>query len=178
MERCYILKVIESKFIDYLKKSECFSDIVFICIGTKKVIGDSIGPLIGENLKEIQNDFIHVFGTMDNNINFINGKETIKEIYEKYKNPFIITIDAALSNNNNKGDIVLGSGCIKIGKALNKSVCFYSDINLKCVIGNYHENMEDNIKELKEVKLIDVYNTSRKVTNTIKNSFKKLNIYV
>ena len=172
------MKIFEEEFIKYIKKAEYFSDMVFICIGTKNLIGDSIGPLIGENLREIQSDFIHVYGTMDNNINFINGKETIEEIYRKYINPYLITIDAALSNINNKGDIVLGSGYMKIGKALNKSVCFYSDINIKCVIGNYYEKKEDNIKELKEVKLADVYNTSRKVTNSIKNTFKKLNIYV
>ena len=77
------METFEDKFINYLQNRESFSNIVFVCIGTKKLIGDSIGPVIGENLKKFENEFIHVYGTMQNNVNFINGKEIIEEIYRK-----------------------------------------------------------------------------------------------
>lgn len=172
------METFEDKFINYLQNRESFSNIVFVCIGTKKLIGDSIGPVIGENLKKFENEFIHVYGTMQNNVNFINGKEIIEEIYRKYKEPYLITIDAALSNTNKRGDIVLGSGYMKIGKALNKSVCFFSNINIKCVIGNYHKSKEENLRELRSVRVSEIYRASRIVTEGVKNSLKKLNIYV
>ena len=178
MESGGVLKKFENRFIDFLQQRGSFSDIVFVCIGTKKLIGDSIGPVIGEELKELENEFVHVYGTIDKNVNFINGKEIIEEINRKYKEPYLITIDAALSTTNRKGDIILGSGYMKIGKALNKSVCFFSNLNIKCVIGKYYNNKEDNLRELSSVRVSDVHRASRVVTDGIKNSFKKLNIYV
>ena len=178
MERGSTLETFEDRFISYLHERENFSHLVFVCIGTKKLIGDSIGPVVGERLRSLENEYVHVYGTMENNINFLNGRETIEEIYRKYREPCLITIDAALSNTNKRGDIVLGSGYMKIGKALNKSVCFFSDINIKCIIGNYYKDREENLRELRSARASEVYRASRIVSEGVKNSLKKLNIYV
>ena len=52
-----------SKFVkDFEKKiSELYvesgySNLVFLCIGTNKIIGDSVGPIVGNYLKKLQNE--------------------------------------------------------------------------------------------------------------------------
>ena len=48
----------KTKFVQDLQKNiyqyrnQKFSDVVILCIGTNKLIGDSIGPIVGQKLKE------------------------------------------------------------------------------------------------------------------------------
>lgn len=134
-----------------LCRNEEISNIIFLCIGTNKIIGDAIGPIIGSKIKHLENSYIRIYGTEENNLNFNNAKTTIKNIYNNYTKACIITIDAALSNNANLGDIFFGSGFIKIGKALEKNLCFYSDINIKYVVGTSSFNKKENLEVLKNV---------------------------
>lgn len=69
-------------------------DIVIIGIGNSRIIGDSFGPLVGEILKDDYN----VVGDMKNNVNYSNLEIYIDRINRKYSNPYIITVDSAMSN--------------------------------------------------------------------------------
>ncbi len=174
------------KYNDFVKEfernlddlNEGYSNIIFLCIGTSKIIGDSIGPVIGSRLKEVENEIVQVYGTTDNMVNFINAKEIIESIYSGYEKPYIITIDSTLSNSKEKGDIVLGKGYIKIGKALEKSICFYSNINIKCIVGNSYNHMQKNLEELSNVKLPDIVNMASIVTCGVKKVLEKVDIFV
>ena len=55
-----------------------------------------------------------------------------------------------MSNRKKVGEIVLNKGYIKIGKALERSICFYSNINVNCIVGKNLQLKEDNIEELKK----------------------------
>ena len=173
------------KFIKEFEEKICkvyingnYSNLIFLCIGTNKIVGDSVGPIIGNNLKSIENEYMQIYGTLDNTLNFINAKQTIEKIYNNFEKPFLITIDAALSKTSNIGDIVLSEGYIKIGKALQKSICFYSNINIKCVVGRSYMEKENNLEELKRVSLNETLEIANIVTNGIKNVLKSSNIYV
>ena len=161
-----------------LYTKENYSNLIFLCIGTNKVIGDSVGPIVGNELKSMENNFVQIYGTMDNTLNFINAREIIKELYYNFDNPFLVTIDAALSEIKKRGDIVVSEGYIKIGKALQKSICFYSNINIKCVVGKSYLEKEKNVKELKSVKIEETMEIANVVSSGIKNVLKKSNIYV
>ncbi len=166
-----------NKFLEKLQTGICtyesnFSNIIILCIGTDKIIGDSIGPIIGSKLKKIENEYIRIYGTIGKNLNFLNTKEILEQIYVKYKNPFLITIDAALSKNANLGEIYISKGYIKLGNALEKSIKFYSNINIKCVVGKYENiNQRDNIKTLKNVTLKEIYNMAEIVYRAIENIY-------
>lgn len=159
-------------------RNNAMSDIVFLCIGTSKIIGDSFGPFVGSRLKCNENEFIHVYGTMENNLNFVNAKEIVEDINFRYKNPCIVTIDAALSNKGRVGDIVLGKGYIKIGKALEKSLCFYSDINIKCIVGKRFKDRKRNLEELRKVEVKELLGLSNIVSNATTNMLRKIDIFV
>lgn len=157
-----------------LNRENEFSDVIFLCIGTSKIIGDAIGPILGSNLKNIENEFIHVYGTIENNLHFNNTKNIIESISRNYRNPCIVSIDAALSEKNNIGDIVIGSGFIKLGKALNKSFGVYSDINIKCIVGNYYSDREKNLTILRNVSVDEIIKISNILLEGIENVVKNL----
>ena len=108
-----------------------YSNVIILCIGTKKVLGDSVGPLVGENIKYLENEYIKIYGVLEHTINFNNAKNIIGDIYKNFDNPYIITIDSALGSKENMGQVILNKGYIKIGKALEKSICFYSNLKIK-----------------------------------------------
>ena len=50
-----------------------YSNIIFLCIGTTKLIGDSYGPIIGEILKNnIKHPKVTVIGNIKENVNANN----------------------------------------------------------------------------------------------------------
>ena len=157
---------------------EGYSNIIFLCIGTSKIIGDSIGPIIGNRLKDVENEIVQVYGTTENMVNFVNAKDIIESVYSSYEKPYIITIDSTLSNSRDKGEIVLGKGYIKIGKALEKSICFYSNINIKCIVGRSYNQMQKNLQELNNVKLPDIVNMASIITCGVKKVLEKVDIFV
>ena len=75
-----------------------FSDIVILCVGTDKLIGDLVGPIAGQKLKRLFKDFekITVYGDIKKTVNTTNLNAIISEIISNYDQPFIITIDSAL----------------------------------------------------------------------------------
>lgn len=145
-----------------------YSKIAILCVGTDTIMGDAIGPIIGSKLKSLENRHIQVFGTVEDNLNFNNARDVINSIYNIFKEPYIITIDAALSNKRKVGDIVLNKGFIKIGKALNKSICFYSNININCVVGRNLDN-GDNFEELKNVDKKSIGEMIEIISNGLEN---------
>ena len=157
---------------------EGFSNIVFLCVGTSSIVGDAIGPMVGTKLKTIENDYLQVYGTLSENLNFNNAVEIIKNIYASYEKPYLITVDAALSKHKKIGDIIIESGYIKLGKALEKNICFYSNANIKCVVGRYYNEKSENLKELYNLKLEESFKMANTVSQGIKNVLKKSNIYV
>ena len=173
------------KFVEKLEQKikesyidEAYSNLIFLCIGTNKVVGDSIGPIVGNSLKCMENDFVQIYGTIENTLNFRNAKEIIERLQVDSMNPFFVTIDAALSSRKRVGEIILNKGYIKIGKALEKSICFYSNINIKCIVGRNMERVAENILELKRANQNEIYKMSKIVSSGIENVLKKVEIYV
>ena len=171
------------KFIQELEKNIYdfkfdYTNLVILCVGTDLVVGDSIGPAIGSKLKNIESEFLSVYGDLENTLNFSNAKTIINKIYNEFEKPYIITIDAALGNKYNVGRIILNKGYIKLGKALDKSICMYSNLNINCVVGKNLKSRDENIKELKNVKKDKILEMSEIVSLGIKNVLKKENIYV
>lgn len=117
---------------------------VFLCIGTNKCIGDSLGPRIGEILNEkLYKNNIYVIGNLRENINYSNIFNTLNKIYNNIDNPYLILIDSALSNKEYVGNIVINKNGMIIGESLKKEKRKIGDIAIKGIVG---ENKENNIK--------------------------------
>ncbi|MEY2195283.1 spore protease YyaC [Neobacillus sp. BF23-41] len=108
--------------------------IVFVCIGTDRSTGDSLGPLVGTLLEEKGIRSFFVYGTLDEPIHAVNLSEKLKEIHAKHDDPYIIGIDACLGRIKNVGVIQLGNGPVKPGAGVNKELPAVGDIHITGIV--------------------------------------------
>jgi hypothetical protein len=70
--------------------------LVVVAIGTDRSTGDSLGPLVGTKLKQM-NLQMDIYGTLEKPVHAINLKETLEKIYQQHSPPpLVIAIDACL----------------------------------------------------------------------------------
>ncbi|MFZ7942360.1 MULTISPECIES: spore protease YyaC [Bacillaceae] len=108
--------------------------IVFICIGTDRSTGDSLGPLVGSLLEEKNIESFYVYGTLDDPIHAVNLVEKLKEIRAKHADPYIIGIDACLGKIKNVGVIQVGNGPVKPGAGVNKDLPAVGDMHITGIV--------------------------------------------
>lgn len=108
--------------------------IVFVCIGTDRSTGDSLGPLIGTLLAEKNITPFHVYGTLNDPIHALNLAERLDEIHTKHPNPFIIGIDACLGRMKSVGVIQVGDGPVKPGSGVKKDLPPVGNIHITGIV--------------------------------------------
>ena len=125
------------KFIEYVnnlnrKINVNKKDVLFICIGTKEIIWDSIGPRVGTYLnKKIGKE--HVIGDIENNI---CSNVDLMNHYPKMKDKFVVAIDSAISDEKLEGEIFITDNPIIMGKSLKQNKGIVKDIGIKVAISN------------------------------------------
>lgn len=115
--------------------------IIFLCIGSDRSTGDSLGPLIGEKIKLIVQKEIYVYGTLENPVHAENLENIINKINKNFKNPFIIAIDACLGTLQNVGKIYIQKKSLTPGKALSKNLPEVGDLSIIGIV-NISGNLE------------------------------------
>jgi len=137
------------------------SQVVFFCIGTDRVIGDSLGPITGSLLVDKFGKDI-VYGDLFNNVTYENIKSTLDNINTKYENPFIVAIDAALSTKENIGKIFIDNNGINFGDSLGKNLNRIGNIGVKVVVGKDYNNPSLNFNALQNIPLSKILKLSKK----------------
>lgn len=142
-----------------------FSDIVILCIGTDKLIGDLVGPIVGQKLKRLFKNYkkIKVYGDINKSVNITNVDKVIEEINTKFNYPFIITIDSALGPKEVIETVHISCGKIKPGGALSHKKEYKSNINFKAIVG---ENLKDSFLNFNVLNSIE-RNVVQKLANEI-----------
>lgn len=141
---------------------------VVLCIGTSKCIGDSLGPMVGENLcRKINKANIYVFGNLKNNITYQNVDILLSKINRKIQNPYLILVDSALANKENIGKIVISKNKTIIGSALSKSNYKFGNISIKGIVGENKDNNIKNYNILNNVSKNLIQNLSNKIQDKI-----------
>lgn len=108
--------------------------IVVLCIGTDRSTGDSLGPLVGNKIKFLVRNKIHVYGSLECPVHAKNLCETIDEINYSYTNPYIIAIDACLGSLQNVGKIIVEEKPLSPGAAMNKNLPKVGDLSITGVV--------------------------------------------
>lgn len=109
--------------------------IVFLCIGSDRATGDSLGPIIGYKLsKYMKSNSYYVYGTLNEPVHAKNLKDTIDMIYQTHEDAFIIAIDASLGKSNHVGYITLGEGPLKPGAGVDKDLPAVGDIFITGIV--------------------------------------------
>ena len=115
--------------------------IIFLCIGTDRATGDSLGPIIGYKLKNIERKNIYIYGSLEYPVHSINLAEVLNKIKTSFINPFIIGIDASLGSVQNIGKVFIEDSPLHPGLALDKDLPEVGEMNIKGVV-NISGNLE------------------------------------
>ena len=143
MEQKFIIDSREPKSILQLRDILCSElypiikedrPIVFLCIGTDRSTGDSMGPLVGDKLRFLVRDRIHLYGNLEYPVHAKNLCDTINEIKTSYTNPFIVAIDACLGNIQNIGKIFIERKPLTPGAAMNKDLPAVGDLSITGIV--------------------------------------------
>lgn len=164
----------------FIKIDNNYSDLVFLCIGTDRMTGDCFGPLVGNKIKNAiinYNIKCTVYGDLETPLIYSNVDKSIKEINERYNNPCIIAIDAALSKESNIGKILVRKGGLKFGGAINKGRKEVGNISIKAIIGKNYKTTHQNMELLQNTSLNFVMNLVDIVSEGIVEIIKKENNY-
>lgn len=115
--------------------------IAILCIGSDKISGDSLGPIVGDLLRYRYNIKCPVYGTTDNPVNGINLPEYRKMIDFCHRDSIIIAIDAAVGKMGEIGQIKIREGGIRAGGAINSPHKLLGNIGIMGVVAEKCENV-------------------------------------
>lgn len=96
--------------------------LVFLCIGSDRATGDSLGPLVGYKLKQRHYGSFHVYGTLEEPVHAKNLETVVEKINQEHRAPYIVAIDASLGKSTHIGFYTLGKGALKPGAGVGKEL--------------------------------------------------------
>ena len=96
--------------------------LVFLCIGTDRSTGDSLGPLIGYKLKQERRRGTLVFGTLDRPVHAMNLEHYVQVLKNGYPDALVVAVDASVGDESHVGYVTLGRGALKPGLGVCKEL--------------------------------------------------------
>ena len=157
-------------FYDFKKKN--YSHLIFLCIGTDRVTGDSFGPLVGYRLKKLLTTLqyqghILVIGDLEEIVCATNIEEKLKYIQEHCYMPYIVVIDAAFSSKEDIGKIIIHKKGMQIGKGMNKKFKEIGQVSIKGIVAKDYKIPKVNYTILQNIPLGRVMELSEYTANGI-----------
>ena len=111
--------------------------VVFLCIGTDRSTGDSLGPLIGYKLKEQRVRRIKILGTLERPVHAMNLEQYVAKIRMQYDDYVVVAVDASVGSQDHVGCITLGKGSLRPGLGVCKELEEVGDIFITGIVGGY-----------------------------------------
>ena len=108
--------------------------LVFLCIGSDRATGDSLGPIIGYKLKQRHLSSVYVYGTLEQPVHAKNLSAVIREIHDTFDQPFIIAIDASLGKSSHIGYFTLGEGSLRPGAGVGKDLPQVGNLHITGIV--------------------------------------------
>lgn len=121
---------------------------VIICIGSASVSGDSLGPLVGDLLRDKYNVRAYVYGGLKQPVNGVNYHSYVEHIKSRHNNNLVIAIDACVGEAHDVGKIKYTANGVSAGGALNKKFGRIGDLG---ILGVVAKRQEDNLCALMSV---------------------------
>ena len=109
--------------------------VVFLCIGTDRSTGDSLGPLIGYKLRDMKTSSAAVFGTLERPVHAMNLEEYARVIKNCYHDCLVVAVDASVGNREHVGYLTLGKGALRPGLGVSKELGAVGDIFITGIVG-------------------------------------------
>mgnify|MGYP002171594986 CR=1 FL=1 len=107
---------------------------VFLCIGTDRSTGDSLGPLIGYKLKQERRRGTLVFGTLDRPVHAMNLEHYVQVLKNGYPDALVVAVDASVGDESHIGYVTLGRGALKPGLGVCKELHAVGDLFITGIV--------------------------------------------
>jgi putative sporulation protein YyaC len=124
-------------------------DVFFVCIGTDRSTGDSLGPLIGTMLEDL--GYNNIMGTIDAPLHAVN---LVQRLQDAPINKQIIAIDACLGRVSDIGSAKIIKGSLRPGAGVGKELPAVGNYGIKGIVnvGGFQEYAVLQNTRLKVVK--------------------------
>lgn len=116
------------------KSRKYWEELVFLCIGTDRITGDSLGPYIGHQLSLAGISSENIYGTLQKPVHALNLDETMMQIQREHPHALVIAIDASLGCKKHLGYITIGNGSICPGAGVHKELPAVGDIYITGIV--------------------------------------------
>lgn len=141
-------------------------EVIFLCVGSDRSVGDSLGPLVGSMLQENEVPY-RIYGTLEEPVHAFNLERTIKVIKKQFRQPFIISIDAGLGEKEQVGAVLLKEGPLLPGQALKKMLPAVGDYHITGIV-NYLDPLPA-AQFLNDTRLHTVMKLAKTIVHVITN---------
>ncbi len=124
-------------------------NVLLLCIGTDRSTGDSLGPLIGHQLKNQGLRHMQVIGTLNRPVHAMNLEDTLFLLKEYYPEHLVIAVDASVGCTGHVGCITVGKGSLKPGLGVKKDLRAVGDLFITGVVssgGSHDPQMLQSIR--------------------------------
>ena len=142
-----------TSFVEQVKEERRKQGVLFLCIGSDRSTGDSLGPLVGYKLQQeaqIQEVapkrhlepmtgnrlVMPLFGTLQQPVHAINLEETMQRIHMDYEDHVVVAIDASIGRHEHVGYITVGMGSLWPGLGVRKNLGAVGDIFITGIVGS------------------------------------------
>ena len=109
--------------------------VMFLCIGTDRSTGDSLGPLVGHKLRARKLRRAAVIGTLDRPVHAMNLDLYSRYIRLNYPDYVVVAIDASVGSPDHVGYATLGRGALQPGLGVSKNLEAVGDISITGIVG-------------------------------------------
>lgn len=146
--------------------TEQWKELIFLCIGSDKITGDSLGPYIGHQLAQYSFQNIYVYGTLSQPVHALNLSDVSSMIQKQHPHALVVAIDASLGQKKHLGYVTIGNGALYPGAGVQKKLPPVGDIHITGVV-NTAGTMEQFV--LQTTSLATVISLADTITQGILN---------
>ena len=151
----------EENFVSKIEK-------VFLCLGSDKLIFDSLGPLTGTLLKNRKGFNHYVYGTMSEPVTALQVEKAIRFIRSFHPNSEVIVIDSAIGKREEVGSIKFFDRGLRPALGIDKEMSVVGDKSIMGIV-----TTKDMVKDMNkcDVKLQDVFLMAKNIAQTIAEKY-------
>lgn len=111
---------------------------VVLCIGSDRVTGDCLGPLVGQMLVE-RGVSAFVYGTLRRPVTALNLKDAVEHIRKAHGDRKILAVDSSVGKTCDVGRIRIAFGAIAPGSADGKVLPKVGDVSITATVTDPHK---------------------------------------
>lgn len=145
-----------ARLVSEIREEKRKDRVLYLCIGSDRSTGDSLGPLIGHMLTCGEHRYLSgryrepdvpgrqkvchgcpdVLGTLRQPVHAVNLGEIIELIEQEYRDAVVVAIDASIGSKEHVGCITLSKGAMKPGLGVSKDLSAVGHISITGIVGS------------------------------------------